>query len=165
MDLSPKWDYVLATAAERLDHNKTARHVARYGTDIEVLGVAGEIAARRFLGLSENLHTHFDGGGDLVWRGWLIDVKATRLTPRLEYRFLQWPASKPVKTEIVLLTAVDINNRLATVVGMAYAKDVHEAPVNSTRDYPCHEIPVRNLRPIWELFTLDAKSIRLREAA
>ena len=65
MDLGAQWQYIEQVAAERLQNNKTKRHVSHYGTYIEVIGAAGELAAHRFLGLPETLHTHLDGGCDM----------------------------------------------------------------------------------------------------
>jgi len=131
--------------------------VSKYGRQIEVLGAAGELAARRSLGLNDHLNTGFDGGVDLTWRGYTIDVKATRLTKALMYRHLQWPMSKTVKSEIALLMAVDVSKKMAVAVGWAWASEIRQAPINKVRDYPCRELPVRSLHPFWELYTLEAK--------
>ena len=56
MDLTSSWPYIEDTARNRLAHNKTSHHIYEYGDSLELLGVAGEIVARRFLGLSEELH-------------------------------------------------------------------------------------------------------------
>lgn len=151
MDLSGSWAYIESVARSRLASNKTARHVYRYGEKIEVLGVAGEIAVRRYLGLSEEVHDGFDNGVDLLYHGKRIDVKATVLTPKLSYRFLQWPAWKLVKADIIILTAVNIDLRSAVIVGYATKEEVLKAPVNYTRADPCHEISSRDLHPVWEL--------------
>mgnify|MGYP000849792885 CR=1 FL=1 len=158
MNLAGDWSYLQKVAANRLASNKTPRHVYRYGEEIELLGAAGELAARRFLGLPEDLHENFDHGVDLVWHGINIDVKATHMTPKVAYRYLQWPREKRVKADVVLLTAVDLQARQATVLGYAYKEDVLNAPVNETRDYPCHEIPVTKLRPAWELQVMRKSS-------
>lgn len=159
MDLGSYWDYLEETAASRLRNNRTSRHVYQYGADIELIGAAGELAARRFLGLSTKLHKEFDGGSDLSWRGYRVDVKATKLTPRLNYRYLQWPEGKRLKSDIVLMMAVNVNSREATVCGWAWASQVREAPINYDRDYPCHEIPVVDLHPMWELHILEPKKV------
>ena len=65
MDLSGSWDYIREIARSRLAHNKTSHHVSEFGEGIELIGVAGEIVARRFLGLPETIHQRFDGGVDL----------------------------------------------------------------------------------------------------
>ena len=65
MDLSGSWPYIESTARDRLSHNKTRRHVSDYGEGIEVIGVAGEIVVRRFLGLCEEVHDGFDNGVDM----------------------------------------------------------------------------------------------------
>lgn len=151
MDLSASWDYIADIARRRLEHNQTGRHVSDYGPEIEVLGAAGELAARRFLGLDERLHENFDGGADLRWYGRRVDVKATHLTPRVHYRFLQWPEWKPVIADIVLMAVVDMRTRTATILGYANRTEVLEAPINPERAYPCHEIPITALHPAWEL--------------
>lgn len=157
MDLGGHWAYLENIAERRLKKNKTSRHVYRYGTEIELLGAAGELAARRFLGLDTKLHIPFDGGMDLSWRGYRVDVKTTRLTPKLNYRYLQWPKGKPIHTDIVLLIAVDMWKKEATAVGWVWSEMVRGAPINPDRDFPCHEIPVPELRPMWELYILPDK--------
>ena len=154
MDLSGSWEYIERIARSRLAHNKTPRHVSDYGDEIEVLGAAGEIVARRFLGLSETLHDGFDNGTDFVYAGKSVDVKATVLTPKIGWRFLQWPHWKPVKAEIVILTAVDMASMQGTVLGWVTGDEVKAAPINQTRQTPCHEIPVKSLHPGWELVQL-----------
>lgn len=157
MDLDGYWDYLEATAVRRLHHNRTSRHVYQYGADIELIGAAGELAARRFLGLSTKLHDSFDGGSDLFWHGYRVDVKSTRLTPKLNYRYLQWPKGKEFKSDIVLMMAVDISKKEATVCGWAWSEQVEKAPINYSRAHPCHEIPVVDLHPMWELHILKQK--------
>jgi hypothetical protein len=154
MDLSGSWAYLEQVASHRLENNKTAWHISRYGTDIELLGAAGELAARRYLGLPERLGEHFDGGYDLSYKGYTIDVKATHLTPRLAYRSLQWPEWKPLKADIVLMTAVDLKEKIAAMVGYAYKHEVLEAHINHERAVPCHEIPTISLHPTWELLAV-----------
>lgn len=151
MNLAASWEYILSIAKQRLEHNRTSRHVDDFGPDIETLGAAGELAARRFLGLPENLHTNFDNGADLVWNSYKVDVKATRLTHSFRFRFLQWPEWKPVKADIILLTAVNMDEKSATVVGWTTRPEIQNAPVNNERFIPCHEIPITDLRPPWEL--------------
>lgn len=151
MDLSGSWAYLEEVASHRLENNKTAWHVSRYGPDIELLGAAGELAARRYLGLPEILNEHFDGGFDLFYKGYSIDVKATHLTPRLAFRSLQWPEWKPIRADIILMTAVDLKEMIAAMVGYAYKLEVLEAPINKERDIPCHEISAVLLHPTWEL--------------
>ena len=77
MDLGAQWQYIEQVAAERLQNNITRRHVSQYGTYIEVIGAAGELAARRFLGLPETLHTHLDDRCDMFYKGMSIDTQAT----------------------------------------------------------------------------------------
>lgn len=155
MDLSGSWDYIEQVARERLSHNKTSHHVSEYGPEIETLGAAGELAARRFLGLDERLHTYFDGGADIRFGGKTIDVKATHLTPKIGYRFLQWPEWKPIKAQIILMTAVHLVERKAVVIGYATRAEISRADINMTRAYPCHEISVKELHPASELLTLE----------
>jgi hypothetical protein len=45
MNLSAHWHYIEDIARRRLEHNKTENHISRYGSQIEVLGAAGELAA------------------------------------------------------------------------------------------------------------------------
>lgn len=163
MDLSSARDYIKTVALERLQNNQTVRQVSYYGTEIEYLGAAGELAARRFLKINETLHTHFDRGADIHWRGYKIDVKATRLTPLTEFRFLQWPQTKFLKADIVLLTAVDLRSLEAEVIGYAFREEVLRAPINPERRYPCHEIPIAELHSPWNLFS--ARTLRARYSA
>ncbi len=155
MDLSASWDYLEQTASFRLAHNKTPRHVSQYGPDIELMGAAGELAARRFLGLPETLHTSFDHGADIIWNDLRLDVKATHLTARFDHRFLQWAVWKRIKSDIVVMTAIDMRQKFGVVIGYAFKGDIEVAPINSDRETPCHEIPVRELRPAWELLLLN----------
>jgi hypothetical protein len=151
MNLNGSWEYIQGIARSRLAHNKTARHVTEFGDGIEVLGVAGEIVARRFLGLEERVHDGFDHGVDISWFGMSIDVKATVLTPRVNFRYLQWPVWKKVKAGIVLFTAVDPITKSGTVIGYATRNEIIASPVNLDRFSACHEIPVSELHPAWEL--------------
>jgi hypothetical protein len=146
MDLSRSWPYLEQVATHRLANNKTRRHVTDFGEYIELIGAAGELAARRFLQVDENLHEHFDGGADIHYKGIRIDVKATVWTPKLINRYLQWPIWKAVKADAILFTAININEKSAIVVGYALRHEVNQAPVNKTRAYPCYEIPVPKLR-------------------
>jgi len=157
MDLRPQWDYITKVAETRLKKNKTIYHIDKYGDQIEILGAAGEIAARRFLGLPEKLHLGRDKGVDLYWRGWQVDVKATHMTKYLHHRYLQWPYYKPVKADIILMTAVHLKWKKATVIGFAQRHEVEAATINSSRDIPCHEILTTNLHPAWEMQILKYK--------
>lgn len=151
MDLSGSWKYIERIAKSRLATNKTQHHVYQYGEDIEVLGAAGEIVARRDLGLPEKLQTDFDGGVDLRFGGMKIDVKATHLTPLVEHRYLQWPEWKNVKSDIILLTGVNLNEKIGITLGYATRSEILNAPINKERATPCHEISVRDLHPVYEL--------------
>jgi hypothetical protein len=160
MDLRGSWEYIERIARSRLASNKTTHHVSGFGEEIEVMGVAGEIAARRFLGLSEKVHLGFDRGSDLEFVGFTVDVKATRMTAKMEHRFLQWPVWKQVKADIVLMTAVDVRLKAATVLGFCWKLEIERAPINVTRKFPCREIPVVRLHPMWELFQIKQKAKR-----
>jgi hypothetical protein len=152
MDLSDSWLYLQHVAKSRLANNsRTPHHENRQGEGIELIGAAGELAARRFFGIEEKLHEHFDGGIDLVIANMRIDVKSTLLTPRFHYRFLQWPRWKEVHGDFILMMAVDVLRQKATVVGYATREEIKTAPINLTRSTPCHEIPVSDLHPAWEL--------------
>jgi hypothetical protein len=146
MDLSQSWAYIEQVAQHRLDHNKTERHVSEYGEYIEVIGAAGELAARRFLQLDENLHEHFDGGCDILYKGIRLDVKATVWTKRLTRRYLQWPIWKQIKADAILFTAINQDKKSAVIVGYALPHDIGRAPLNQARDIPCYEIPIPKLR-------------------
>jgi hypothetical protein len=151
MDLSGSWPYIESAARSRLSHNKTKRHVYDYGEGIEVIGVAGEIIVRRFLGLAECVHEGFDRGIDIEYFGLKLDVKATVLTPSANYRFLQWPNWKKVRADYIVMTVVDPINKVGTVIGYAKKDEVFSAPINPNRHTPCHEIPFPSLHPAWEL--------------
>jgi hypothetical protein len=162
MDLRQDWSYIVQVSDQRRRNNRTPWHIDEHY--LEVIGTAGELAARRFLGLPEELHTHFDGGTDLYWRGYRVDVKTTILTPKIEFRYLQWPIRKPIKSDIVLMMAVGENEKIAMQIGWAFAFEVMAADVNYERDHPCHEISVRDLRPDWELFSLRSLSRKEQRA-
>jgi hypothetical protein len=151
MDLTGSWKYIEEVARSRLAHNRTPRHIPGYGDELEILGAAGELAARRFLGFDDRLHTHFDGGVDMAINGKTLDVKATHITPKIRYRYLQWPVSKKVVSDYIVLTGVDMQTRQAVVIGYATRIEIQNAPVNTQRLSPCHEIPVWKLHPAWEL--------------
>ena len=146
MDLSQSWAYIEQVARHRLDHNKTERHVSEYGEYIEVIGAAGELAARRFLGVKDDLHEHFDGGCDILYNDIRVDVKATVWTPKLMRRYLQWPIWKQIKADAILFTAINEEKHSAVIVGYALPHDIGRAPLNQARDIPCYEIPVPKLR-------------------
>src|SRR5512138_1153202 len=151
MDLVGSWSYIEGTARSRLSHNKTKRHVSEYGEGIEVIGVAGEIVVRRFLGLCEEVHDGFDHGVDINYFGIKMDVKATILTPNASFRYLQWPNWKKVRADYIVMTAIDPLNKNGTIIGYALKKEIIAAPINPNRPTPCHEIPFTELHPAWEL--------------
>lgn len=157
MDLSGSWQYIESTARSRLAHNKTKRHVSDYGGGIEIIGVAGELLVRRFLGLPEKVHEGFDGGVDINYFGMKLDVKATVLTPNIGFRYLQWPEWKKFKAEYIVMTAIDPVLKIGTLLGYATRDEMRAAPVNRDRLIACHEIPVADLHPIWEL---EAEALR-----
>lgn len=155
MNLRSVWPYLEQVARERLQNNQTELQVKEYGPEIELIGVAGEAAARQFLKMPINLHLEFDNGIDFNWMGRTVDVKATRRTRLLEHRFLQWPIIKPVKAEIIVMTAIDLDQREAEVIGYAFKNEILRAPINHTRPYPCREIPITALHSPWNLFSPD----------
>lgn len=151
MDLSGSWETIERIARSRLARNKTLRHVSDYGEGIEVIGVAGELLVRRFLGLPEEIHSGFDHGIDIEAFGLRMDVKATILTPNARYRFLQWPYWKKVQADFIVMTAIDPIHRLGTIIGYATHAEIQTAEINSSRAIPCHEIAFPSLHPVWEL--------------
>ena len=157
MDLSGSWIYMQEIAKSRLAHNQTDRQVTEYGEGIELLGVAGEIIARRFLGLEEKLHDTFDNGIDFMYAGMRVDVKATVLTPKINFRYLQWPVWKKIRCDLILLTAIDPIGKNGTVIGYATKEELEAAPINEKRTSPCHEIPVMSLHPAWELLMVNTR--------
>jgi hypothetical protein len=162
MDLRQDWDTIIKISDLRRQNNRTPWHInERY---LEVIGTAGELAARRFLGLPEELHTRFDGGTDLEWKGYRVDVKTTVLTQNLEYRYLQYPTRKYMKSDIILMMAVNEKGKIAIPVGWAFSFEMMAAAVNRKRDHPCHEIPIRELHPGWELFSLRSLSRKEQKA-
>jgi len=160
MDLSGSWEYIEAVSRSRLAHNQTKHHVSMYGEQIEIMGAAGEIVARRFLGLPEKLHDGFDGGTDINFHGIRIDVKATHLTPKVSFRFLQWPTWKDIKSPYILMTAINLPGRYGTVIGYATREEVCNSIVNSTRATVCHEIPITKLHPPYQLFEMLMQGVQ-----
>jgi hypothetical protein len=160
MDLTGSWTYIQDVARSRLGHNKTSHHIYEFGDSLEVLGAAGELVARRYLGIDEKLHLGFDGGCDLRFAGLRVDVKATVLTPNVIFRFLQWPKEKVIKSDIIFLTAIDPITRQGVPLGYATKEEILKSPVARERLTPCYEIPVRSLH---NPFDLVAKHLRTRE--
>jgi hypothetical protein len=152
MNLTASWPYIEEIAARRLAHNKTSRHVSRFGPEIETIGAAGELAARRFLGLPEILHTSFDGGADIVIGDTRIDVKSTKLDRA--HRYLQWPYWKLVNSPFILVTMVDMEARKAQVVGYATRDDIMSAAINMKRPIWCYEIFLKDLRKASDLYEI-----------
>jgi hypothetical protein len=147
MDLGSDWPYIQRIAAERLRHNKTTHHRANYGTEIEVMGAAGELAARRYLGLDEELGTHFDGGVDLSLHGVTVDVKSTRPYSK----WLQVAYYKRVAADIILMMAVNLKRQTARPFGFAWREEILGAPLDLRMDDTCHRIPVEELHSVQEL--------------
>jgi len=150
MNLKPYWEYLQEVSTQRLANNQTVWHIQNDGR-LEIIGAAGELAARLFFGMSSELGTHFDQGSDFLVGDLKVDVKATPLTPGAAYRFLQWPERKPVKADIIVMTIVNIEEQGATLVGYTTRKAIKAAPVNVARRTPCHEIAYSRLSPLWEL--------------
>jgi hypothetical protein len=158
MNLQSDWAYILEVAERRLKYNKTPRHIASEKGRLEIIGAAGEVAARRFLGLPERLHNHFDGGVDLNWRGYRIDVKSTAISHYLGKQYLQYPEYRWIKSDLLLMMGIDLDRQEATVIGFAWKDEVKRAPVNYERMIPCHEIPIPSLHHPWELYLLHDRS-------
>jgi len=158
VDLTAQWPYLEQVAFTRLANNKTERHVSKFGTEIELIGAAGELAARRFFHVSEELHTHFDYGADITYKGIRIDVKATAWTPRVLRRHMQWPVWKRIKADVILLTAVSIQEKSAILVGYALPHEIRRAPVNRERFIACYEIPVTRLRKPSQLLFAECRN-------
>jgi hypothetical protein len=147
MNLCSDWPYIQHVAAERLRNNKTPRHRADYGTEIEVIGAAGELAARRFLGLPEELGTSFDGGIDITLHGITIDVKSTKPTSR--WLFVAY--YKRVAAHVILMMSVDSIRQTAIPRGFAWKHEILAAPLDLEQVDACHHIHVSDLHSIDEL--------------
>jgi hypothetical protein len=157
MDLSQSWAYIEQVANHRLANNQTERHVSEYGDYIELIGAAGELAARRFLQINEDLHEHFDSGADIIWKDIRIDVKATIWTKRIMKRFLQWPTWKQIKADAIVFTAINIDRQEAILLGYALPHDIGRAPLNTERQYQCYEIPIPKLRRLNSLLFAECR--------
>ncbi len=131
----------------------------QFGEYIETIGAAGELAARKFFKLPEELHSHFDNGVDFIWEGIRFDIKATILTNKVQKRNLQWPVWKKIKADIILLVGVSLEEKQALLLGWAYPDEIAHSPVNEKRDVPCHEIPIKVLHKPYELLDIKAKEI------
>jgi len=147
MNLRSDWPYIQHIAAERLRNNKTPRHRSRYGTEIEVMGAAGELAARRYLHLPEELGTSFDGGVDISLHGITVDVKSTGPYAK----WLQVAYYKRVAADIILMMAVDMKRKNARPFGYAWRREVLSAPIDLLMDDACHSIAIEDLHRIQEL--------------
>ena len=154
MNLRSDWPYIQHVAAERLRNNITPRHRAKYGTEIEVIGAAGELAARRFLGLSEKLGTTFDGGIDLSLHGLTIDVKSTKPYSL----WLQLAYYKRVAADVLLMMSVNVKRQTVIPRGFAWREEILAAPLDISQDDACHRIHIDELHPIHELLEIDRVS-------
>ena len=143
--------YIESVDKRRFSHNKTDRHVREYGEYIEIIGAAGELVVRRFLGLSEELPVQFDGGVHLIFLGKTVYVKATKLTSMVLHRHLQWPLWKPITSDIIVLTAIDTELKYGELMGYALRSEVLKAKINYQRKFPCYEIPISELHPCNQL--------------
>lgn len=157
MDLSGSWEYIQKVARNRLANNKTPYHVSVFGEGIEVIGAAGEIVARRELGMPEDLHEGFDNGTDIQFGKTRIDVKTTMLTPLAMHRNLQWPLYKQVKADVILMTVVDPITKQGAVVGYAMKAEILRAKRNMERRFPCYELPYERLHPVYWLIAEKLK--------
>lgn len=156
--LRKNWRAIEEVARKRLKNNsKTKHHRKEFGNELEIMGAAGEIAARRFLKLPLWLQTTFDNGIDLEWRGHTVDVKATRWVPTIMSRYLQWPKTKNIKADLILMTAIDFEQKKAILLGFCSREELERAPVNEKRDIPCMEVPVTSLRKPEKLFDLNQR--------
>lgn len=158
MLLSEHWPYILFVASQRLKNNKTERHIESKDGCFEVQGAAGEILLRLYLGLEPKLHTTFDRGVDMWFRGWSIDNRGTKHREGgMGHLHLQWPQGKLVIAEYIALTAIDIPGQFGTVLGFATKAEMKRAPLNIYRERPCFEIGVAHLYEPQDLFKLEAR--------
>lgn len=154
IDLWDVWPYILYIAKERLRYNKTVRHIENDGT-YEILGAAGELAARRFLRMNEKLHIKFDHGADLLLfegtrKHRIVNVKATHWDPY--HHYLLWPTTCHICCDIAMSTLVDIPNKRAKIAGWTTSQAVANATINPKRDQECHEIRLEKLLSPYLLF-------------
>lgn len=152
-DVADKWDYIQYVAQERLKNNKTANHIESDEDYFEVSGVMGELIVRRYLGLSEVLHTHFDGGVDIPYGKYTLDIRATNLRPywKPSKLHLQWPKGKKLKADFVVQTFVRIDEKNGFVAGYQSKRYIMRRRINNERERPCREVPVYLLRPAYAL--------------
>jgi hypothetical protein len=151
MNLRDDWDYILKKAQERYSKVRTQWHVNRYGNRLEIMGAAGEVAARRLLRLERDLHVGFDGGIDFMWRGKKVDVKATRKYPHVECTALQWPLTRQINADLIILVLVDAENKEADIVGYITKAELENARTNLSASIPCLEVPTTKFHCIYEL--------------
>ena len=150
MNLITDWPYIEEVARKRLETNQTKRQITAFGETLEIMGAAGELAARRVLGVNGVLHEGFDGGCDIEWCGKRIDVKATSFQG-IRQKHLQWPLWKKIKSDYIIMTGVDIKAKMVEVLGYVTAEELASAPENKSRSQPCRELPITELHPMWHL--------------
>ena len=161
MNLGPYWPYIEDISRQRLANNKTSRHIPNDG-QLELIGAAGELAARLFYGLSTELGVHFDGGHDFEVGDITVDVKATPMTGGAAYRYLQWPTWKEIKAQIIVMTIINVKQMTGTLVGFATKEQILASFVNKSRATVCYEIPYVKLSACWELQVReDLRKMRL----
>jgi hypothetical protein len=114
------------------------------------MGAAGELAARRYLGLDETLGTHFDGGVDLTLHGLTVDIKSTRPWSK----WLQIAYYKRVVADVVLMMSINLKYQTAQPFGFAWREEVLNAPLDLRMDDACHHIPVEELHSVQELLNV-----------
>jgi hypothetical protein len=143
MDLRADWGYILDLAARRR-RSQNQWYIPNDGS-YDIIGAAGELAARRFFGLPEDLHAGYDGGVDFIYRGVKVDVKSTLMRHLRKEGLLQWPRRKEIKADIVLLMCIDLEAQRATPVGYATRDIILNARQNDTSKVPCFEVPIEAL--------------------
>jgi len=163
IDLKDRWEYITQVATYRLEHNQTTHHHV-YCSDSELLGAAAEVGVRRYFGLSERLQLGLDQGVDILLNNKRVDIKATKWSRTMWFKYMQWQENKPIKCDLVLMCGVDTETMMVELFGYATRKDIQKAPINTTRQAACHEISIGILRPLWELTTMvhfksDLKSL------
>jgi len=163
MLITDAWDYILDVARERLVANFHRHNSHRLGDHIEVLGVAGELAARRFLGLPERVLGVGDPGWDIEIPStdvlgdpyvWTIDVKSRPWIEGFWRMPLQWPLHKPMRADLALLVFVHLAERRAAVVSFAGKEDLEAAPIDTGGLMPCRLVDPQNMQPATRLYNL-----------
>ena len=70
---------------------------------------------------------------------------------------IDYSAAEPAAVTFAL-KFVDMKTKQAAILGYAFRHEIQQAPINYSRDFPCHEIPVPELHPSWELLVLREHS-------